>query len=223
MAEIVQIESIKCELLDEPTQRKTPKCLKFTFIISICLAVLMTTTTATLIYLLISPSMLNASLTDPNNRICMSPSCVIAASTILTSKSEQVDPCNDFYEYACGGLINMSNEDFIKEMNDVKRVQEILMNVFKTKKKINSETNVQKARNYYQSCMNETMIKLSMKTHIVRAISEVGGWPILNNIEHLNASTNVQDICTISNLLFEVTIIDLKNGPFIKVCSFLKV
>ena len=58
------------------------------------------------------------------------------------------------------------------------------------------------------------MINLSWKTQVLKIIDEVGGWPILNNTDDSNY---VKDVCTIPNLLFEISIIDLKNGSFIKV------
>lgn len=37
--------------------------------------------------------------------VCLSPACIKTASMILTSMNASVDPCEDFYEYACGNWI----------------------------------------------------------------------------------------------------------------------
>ncbi|XP_045585451.2 uncharacterized protein [Procambarus clarkii] len=37
--------------------------------------------------------------------ICLTAECVHAASSFLSALNTQVDPCHDFYEYACGGWI----------------------------------------------------------------------------------------------------------------------
>ena len=215
MSEIVEMESVKCELVDEPISKNPKKCLKCTLLISLCIATIMTTTTTVLIYLTLTRESL-ATFQAINGGVCTSASCVKAAGSILSSMDNEVDPCDDFYEYACGGLIKSytNRDDFYEEMNMVRKIQKILMKVFKHKPKSENSTTETNLRNYYKSCMNETMINLSWKTQVLKIIDEVGGWPILNNTDD---SKYVKDVCTIPNLLFEISIIDLKNGSFIKV------
>ena len=37
--------------------------------------------------------------------VCMTRQCVTAASTLLQALDDSVDPCDDFYQYACGGWL----------------------------------------------------------------------------------------------------------------------
>jgi neprilysin len=37
--------------------------------------------------------------------ICLSPGCVHAASKMLEQLDEEVEPCDDFYEFSCGNYI----------------------------------------------------------------------------------------------------------------------
>ena len=41
----------------------------------------------------------------PGSPLCLSESCVINAADLLKQMDRNVDPCHDFYKFACGGFI----------------------------------------------------------------------------------------------------------------------
>ena len=79
-----------------------------------------TTTTTTITPTTVAPSNINLtnnstvkkdSHTCDNSdegKLCLSESCVMAAGTILTSMDRSMDPCDDFYQFACGGWAQRS-------------------------------------------------------------------------------------------------------------------
>eukprot|EP00106_Octopus_bimaculoides_P022840 XP_014790282.1 PREDICTED: endothelin-converting enzyme 2-like [Octopus bimaculoides] len=42
---------------------------------------------------------------EGEQKYCLTPACVTVASTVLNSMDKTVDPCKDFFQYACGGWI----------------------------------------------------------------------------------------------------------------------
>lgn len=45
------------------------------------------------------------SLPDPSHSTCLTDACVRVASKILEALDTEMDPCQDFYQYSCGGWI----------------------------------------------------------------------------------------------------------------------
>lgn len=45
------------------------------------------------------------SLPDPSHSTCLTDACVRVASKILEALDVETDPCQDFYQYSCGGWI----------------------------------------------------------------------------------------------------------------------
>ena len=43
-----------------------------------------------------------------SDNLCLSEECILAASTVLSSLDRTADPCEDFYQFACGGWIQKS-------------------------------------------------------------------------------------------------------------------
>uniref|UniRef100_A0A7N5JX16 Membrane metalloendopeptidase like 1 n=1 Tax=Ailuropoda melanoleuca TaxID=9646 RepID=A0A7N5JX16_AILME len=114
--------------------------------------------------------------------ICTSPGCVIAAARILQNMDPSREPCDDFYQYACGGWLQ---RHVIPETNSRYSVFDILRDELEVILKGVLENStakdrpaVQKAKMLYRSCMNESVIEKRDSQPLLNILDVMGGWPV---------------------------------------------
>ncbi|XP_023678299.1 endothelin-converting enzyme 2b isoform X1 [Paramormyrops kingsleyae] len=121
--------------------------------------------------------------TEPSRTLCLSEACVIVASKIVEALDRQVDPCQDFYRYACGGWIRKnplpdgrsrwSTFNSIWDQN-----QAVLKHLLENGTFNSSSEAERKTRQYYLSCLNEQRIQDLGAQPLIDLISRIGGWNI---------------------------------------------
>uniref|UniRef100_A0A8B9YJV5 Membrane metalloendopeptidase like 1 n=2 Tax=Bos mutus grunniens TaxID=30521 RepID=A0A8B9YJV5_BOSMU len=103
---------------------------------------------------------------------------------ILQNMDPSMEPCNDFYQYACGGWLR---RHVIPETNSRYSVFDILRDELEIILKAvleNSTTKdrpaVQKAKMLYRSCMNESEWPIEKRDSqpLLNILEVVGGWPV---------------------------------------------
>ncbi|NXX62665.1 NEP protein, partial [Scopus umbretta] len=113
--------------------------------------------------------------------LCLDLSCITAAR-ILENMDTTAEPCNDFYQYACGGWLKRnvipetssrySNFDILRDELEV-----VLKDVLDTPRS-NDITAVQKAKTLYRSCINETTIDSRGGGPLITLLPHVSDWPV---------------------------------------------
>ena len=117
--------------------------------------------------------------------VCLSEDCVMAAATILSSLDRNSDPCEDFYQFACGGWIQrslMTNTDRFTALD--KRNQNIIAEFLsdKSDKNVNKNDAEMKAKDFYSSCMVDSADQdRENLLNLQSMVAFSGGWNLSSN------------------------------------------
>ncbi|KAK3795898.1 hypothetical protein RRG08_040694 [Elysia crispata] len=120
--------------------------------------------------------------------ICLTPGCVNAASRLVSTMDNSVEPCDNFYDFACGNW-NKKNTipDDQPSYNTFSKLGDEIQVILKRyiEQDVDSAKDTKftvKAKHLYRSCMNETQINSEGLTPIHDLLQDLGGWPILEGV-----------------------------------------
>uniref|UniRef100_A0A3Q2UDK5 Endothelin-converting enzyme 1 n=1 Tax=Fundulus heteroclitus TaxID=8078 RepID=A0A3Q2UDK5_FUNHE len=109
--------------------------------------------------------------------LCVSEPCITVSSSVLGALDRSVDPCHDFYNFACGGWMkNNPLPEGKSRWGPFNNLWE--HNMFVMKRLLENTTMKglskaeEKAQQYYQACMNETKIEELGAKPLQRLISK---------------------------------------------------
>uniref|UniRef100_A0A8C4R833 Selenocysteine lyase n=1 Tax=Eptatretus burgeri TaxID=7764 RepID=A0A8C4R833_EPTBU len=124
---------------------------------------------------------------------CQTGQCIRLAQDFLRWMDPSVDPCTDFYNFACGGwLQNHQLRDDVSHMSQRDLMWwsnlEIIKNVLETGK-VSPLQSVEDAKRFYRSCMNE------------EALAQQGVEPMMKLKTKLGLNDSVVNITTLMSTL----------------------
>ncbi|CAD5231734.1 unnamed protein product [Bursaphelenchus xylophilus] len=150
-------------------------------------------------------------------RICTSRECTKMASLFISNMNERVDPCDDFYEFACGNYATERELGANRPMRHTiidaqsylnKQIAHVLRKDIKdTEKPWDRMT-----KTYFAKCMDESEIERTGKESILGLLDKIGGWPVLQkswteyNSSHEVYLARVMNLTSISSIFFELTV-----------------
>uniref|UniRef100_A0A4W6FNM5 Membrane metalloendopeptidase like 1 n=1 Tax=Lates calcarifer TaxID=8187 RepID=A0A4W6FNM5_LATCA len=119
------------------------------------------------------------------NNVCTTADCVTAAARLLQNMDKSVKPCDNFYQYACGGWLE---RHVIPETSSRHSVFDILRDkleiVLKGVLEMENERDrdaIRKAKILYSSCMNESLIEQRDSQPLLKLIESIGDWPVASD------------------------------------------
>lgn len=123
--------------------------------------------------------------TDASKNVCHTEECVTTASRILGAMDKMVDPCDDFFEHACGtwnraNIIpdDRSSYNTFRKLGD--ELQGILRVLFEEPITENETLATKNVKHLFQSCMNMSLIEMRQDEPLTTLLKELSGWPVLD-------------------------------------------
>merc|ERR1711936_1269542 len=120
----------------------------------------------------------------PGSKVCLTKGCVKAAADLINSMDETVDPCSDFYNFACGNFIketvipdHQTSTGSFSLVRDKLNLR--LRKLFEGKPTGNEPQAYQNVRNYFHACMDTKGIEEKSVEHLKAMLDDIGGWPVL--------------------------------------------
>ncbi|XP_030008243.1 endothelin-converting enzyme 2-like isoform X2 [Sphaeramia orbicularis] len=118
---------------------------------------------------------------DGGRGLCLSEACVTVASQMVEAMDRGADPCQDFYQFACGGWMRKnplpdgrsrwSTFNSIWEQN-----QALLKHLLENGTFNGSSEAERKTQSYYLSCLNTQRIEELGAQPLIDLIAKIGGW-----------------------------------------------
>ncbi|XP_061162969.1 neprilysin-like isoform X2 [Saccostrea echinata] len=150
-----------------------------------------------------------------NQNVCDTLECIRAAARVADGIDFSVNPCGNFYEYACGGWMKShvipSDRSYMASFTVLRDTIQVKLKQLLEEDITNTDLDaVVKAKNLYGSCMNTTEIEGEGISVALPLLKEVGGWPILGTNEGGNWK---EDNFSLASLI--VIINKYSNVPYI--------
>ena len=126
---------------------------------------------------------LSDSSAPAQHQVCLTSDCVQTAASLLSAMDRTVDPCEDFFEFACGAWNkrhvipeDRSSVSTFEVLAD--QLQIILKGLLEGPAAPEDSDISQESKHLYQSCVNVSQIVNIGDAPLREALEELGGWPI---------------------------------------------
>lgn len=115
---------------------------------------------------------------------CTTPECVKLAATVLSNMDTSVDPCEDFYNYSCGGWdarnLIPSGYGSWGVFQELAKQNTIFIEKLVTSNVDDSIKAIKLTRTLYDSCVDMDKLDELGAAPLIKLINSTGGWDLVN-------------------------------------------
>ncbi|XP_072047744.1 neprilysin-like [Amphiura filiformis] len=117
---------------------------------------------------------------------CSTSHCVVTAGKMIQNIDSSIDPCDNFFEFACGGWLkrtvipeDRSSYSAFTVLRE--EVQVVLKELFEREKSNDDITAITKVKDFYASCVDLETIDERDDEPLRNLLHDLGGWPVLGD------------------------------------------
>lgn len=150
--------------------------------------------------------------------VCLTTGCITAASRILNAIDASTDPCDDFYQFACGNFIKNTFipddkliVDTFTELADHIDIQ--LRTIIEDEIDANESRVFKLVKQLHRSCMNRSEIEALGLEPFHQILRQIGGWPAVEGekwnetgFDWIESIRQMRDIGLTTNYLLATTV-----------------
>lgn len=123
-----------------------------------------------------------------NADMCLTPDCIHSASSIMEKLDSSINPCDDFYDFACGNFIKTTNIPDDKSSVNMfsvieDRLADQLSSLLASDPGFNDIKPFILAKFMYASCVATSEIEMTAHNVLHKLLGQIGGWPVLEKEE----------------------------------------
>lgn len=157
---------------------------------------------------------------SPSTRdVCVTSDCLQIAAEFTKNINRSVDPCDDFYHYACDGWIRdnpipPSMNQQATYIKTSKLTFEKLRGLLEDNTDLRPGSALKKARDHYTACMDEREVDRTSTKEVIDLLRGFGSWALDNSTwnetswEWQEALLNIQKVYSQASPLFSLDVVE---------------